>query len=73
MNWNNINEWHLDHIVPVKYFRDNYNFEDIEIQKICFHYLNMQPLWEKDNLKKATKINKSFAEKLILEIKSKIS
>lgn len=72
MSWDNLKEWHLDHIVPVKYFRDNYNFEEIEIQKVCFHYSNMQPLWEKDNLIKATNINPEFAEKKITEIRKLI-
>ena len=69
MSWDNLSEWHLDHIVPVKYFRDNYNFDDITTQKICFHYSNMQPLWEKDNLTKATNVDSDFAEQKISEIR----
>ena len=54
MNWENRDKWHLDHIVPIKYFEKNYDMKDFEIQKICFHYLNFQPLWAKDNLSKGS-------------------
>ena len=73
MNWENINEWQLDHIVPVKYFRDNYDLTDINIQKICFHYSNLQPMWSKHNLSKGDKVNPLFAEEKISEIKKLIN
>ena len=73
MNWENINEWQLDHIVPVKYFRDNYDLTDISIQKICFHYSNLQPMWSTHNLSKKDKVNQEFAEKKITEIKKLIN
>ena len=43
---NKYKSWNLDHIVPVNTF----DFTDIKQQKICFHYTNLRPLWEKDNL-----------------------
>jgi len=40
--------WHVDHIKAVA----NFDLEDEEEQKKCFHYTNLQPLWAEDNLKK---------------------
>lgn len=51
MNWNNRNLWHVDHIRPVKSF----NLIDIEEQKKCFHYTNLQPLWSYENFQKSSK------------------
>jgi hypothetical protein len=50
MSWNNYNYcgWHLDHIKPCAAF----DLTDPEQQKQCFHYLNLQPLWAKENLLK---------------------
>lgn len=50
MAWGNYGYygWHLDHIVPCAKFV----LSDVEQQKQCFHYTNMQPLWAEDNLKK---------------------
>ena len=74
MSWDNYGRfgWHIDHIVPISYFIENYNFESIEIQKICFNFRNLQPLWEKDNIIKSNKISKEEAEKKIAEIKKLI-
>jgi len=44
--------WHVDHIRPCCSF----DLTDIDQQKICFHYSNLQPLWAEDNLKKGSKI-----------------
>lgn len=49
MSWENISGWHIDHIKPCSKF-DLSKFED---QKVCFHYSNLQPLFEKDNLEKS--------------------
>lgn len=48
MNWDNYGEWHIDHIKPCCSF----DLTDLEQQKICFHYSNLQPLWAKDNMRK---------------------
>ena len=56
MSWNNYGEWHVDHIIPINYFLKNFDFNDVEIQKECFNYKNLQPLWSLDNLKKGSKI-----------------
>ena len=43
--------WHIDHIKPCAAF----DLTDIEQQKECFHYTNLQPLWAKENLEKGDK------------------
>lgn len=52
MDWSNIGEWEIDHIMPCSSF----NLTDIEEQKKCFHYTNLQPLWKMDNRRKGKKI-----------------
>lgn len=48
MTWNNYGQWHIDHIKPCAKF----DLTNLEEQKICFHYTNLQPLWAVDNIKK---------------------
>ena len=50
MNWDNIGQWHMDHIYPVSLAKD----EDELIR--LNHYTNFQPLWAEDNIKKGNKI-----------------
>ena len=45
--------WHIDHKKPCCAF----DLSDLEQQKICFHYSNLQPLWAKDNLEKGGNYN----------------
>lgn len=54
MNWENHSfyGWHIDHIKPCASF----DLSKSQQQKICFHYMNLQPLWAKDNLSKHTTI-----------------
>ena len=50
MTWENHGEWHIDHIIPIKY--DNPTLED-QIERL--QYTNLQPLWAIDNLKKGNR------------------
>jgi hypothetical protein len=52
MSWDNYGEWHIDHIKPCSSF----DLSNVEQQKVCFNYKNLQPLWAEDNLRKGAKI-----------------
>jgi hypothetical protein len=53
MTWDNCgrNGWHIDHIRPC----DSFNLEDPDQQRICFHFKNLQPMWEADNISKSNR------------------
>lgn len=53
MSWDNwgTKGWHIDHIRPCASFDPT----DLEQQKQCFHYTNLQPLWAEENLRKHSK------------------
>jgi transposase-like protein len=49
MNWENHGEiWEIDHIKPC----DNFDLTNIEQQKQCFHYTNLQPLFKTSGIAK---------------------
>jgi hypothetical protein len=50
MSWDNRNEWHIDHIIPVS------SFDKSEKMSVVNSLDNLQPLWAKDNLSKGSKI-----------------
>lgn len=50
MNWENRNEWHIDHIVPLASAKTSE-----EIHRL-FHYKNLQPLWAVENMIKGAKM-----------------
>lgn len=54
MSWENANEWHVDHIIPISSF----SFESYECEgfKAAWAITNLRPLWAKDNLEKSDKI-----------------
>ena len=54
MTWNNygLHGWHMDHITPLSIF----NMKNPAEQRIAFHYMNYQPLWALDNIKKGNKV-----------------
>lgn len=53
MNWDNREEWHIDHIKPESLF--NYSDFNEPQFKECWSLNNLQPLWAEDNLKKSNK------------------
>jgi hypothetical protein len=67
MTWKNYGtNWHIDHKIPIAVF----NFstpEDIDF-RLCWALKNLQPLDALENLKKHTKIEKSFQPSLRLSI-----
>jgi hypothetical protein len=59
MTWGNYGTvWHLDHYVPCSYFDLSYPAQ----QKICFHFLNINPLKKIDNLKKNNTLPSDYLE-----------
>jgi|ERR1039458_10022071 hypothetical protein len=51
MTWENCgrNGWHIDHHKPCKRF----DLTDPDQQRLCFHFKNLKPLWEADNISKS--------------------
>jgi hypothetical protein len=55
MAWNNYGPvWHIDHIRPCASF----DLTDLEQQKLCFHFSNLQPLLAQENLSKGSKLTR---------------
>ena len=61
MNWDNQGQWHIDHIIPCK----AWNLENEEDQRICFSWMNLQPLWGKENLEKSGNYTEEDKQDLI--------
>ncbi len=59
MSWDNIEKWHVDHVVPRSFFVYE-KPEDQEFQ-YCWSLHNLQPLWAKDNIVKSNKLIKGAA------------
>lgn len=53
MSWENHGEWHIDHIIPIKYKEDDEPILEEVIKRL--HYTNTQPLWAKENISKGNK------------------
>lgn len=51
MSWNNMGEWHIDHILPVSIF--TYQDENDPDFKACWALSNLRPLWALENIKKS--------------------
>jgi len=54
MSWENRNDWHIDHIVPISAF--NFSSPEDEEFKKCWDLSNLRPLWWKENLTKGNKL-----------------
>lgn len=53
MAWENYGPvWHIDHVRPCISF----DLTQLEQQKICFHFSNLQPLFAIDNIRKGAKL-----------------
>lgn len=50
MNWDNRNEWHIDHIIPLSFASNESELLSIN------HYKNLRPLWIVDNQLKSDSI-----------------
>ena len=66
MTWDNHGrgecKWQIDHIMPCTLF----DLTKPEEQLKCFHYTNLQPLWQHDNLSKQDKIEVLTSEGVFL-------
>ena len=51
--WDNMDEWHIDHIRPVSSF--DFDSTDHPDFKKCWALNNLQPLWAFDNMSKGDK------------------
>jgi len=51
MSWNNYGRWHIDHRVACARF----DLTKRENQLKCFHYSNLQPLWDYENFSKGAR------------------
>ena len=63
MSWDNMDKWHIDHILPVASF--NFDSPDDEDFKECWALSNLQPLWAEENLAKGTKILSEHERRVI--------
>ena len=61
MSWDNIDEWHLDHIIPKTAFK--YKSTDDATFKTCWSLVNLQPKWAEDNMEKEFKFDGGYYRK----------
>ena len=51
MTWSNQGRWHIDHRIPVSAF----DMDNVVERKAAWHYLNLQPMWGNENIRKSNK------------------
>lgn len=51
MTWSNQGRWHIDHRIPVSAF----DMDNVVERKAAWHYLNLQPMWGSENIRKSDK------------------
>lgn len=65
MSWSNhgqgTDKWHIDHLIPVARFNLSYESH----RSVCFHFLNLRPYWQNDNLHKGNRLAHRIPSKLI--------
>lgn len=59
MSWENRDQWHIDHIVPLASAKT-----EARLVELC-HYSNLQPLWASENMSKGSKIILDYSSKKI--------
>lgn len=62
MTWENMGQWHIDHIIPISAF--NFSAPEHIDFKRCWALENLRPLWAKENISKSNKILKPFQPSL---------
>lgn len=66
MTWNNHgrgpDKWNIDHKIPCSSF----DLTNPEQQRACFHFTNLQPLWQPDNMRKGAKLPLDFVAAAVL-------
>lgn len=58
MTWDNMGEWHIDHVIPDSWF--NYSSIGDESFKKCWALDNLQPMWKVENLSKNNRYSGSY-------------
>jgi len=59
MTWEDIGNWHIDHIIPVASA-----INEEEVFKLN-HYSNLQPMWGKENIQKSDNYNEADKKKYL--------
>lgn len=52
MSWENMSDWHIDHILPRAMF--NYETEYDPDFRVCWSLTNLRPIWAEENIKKGS-------------------
>lgn len=64
MTWENYGDyWHIDHIIPVRYFKENGDITNAATQQKAFNYRNLRPLEAIKNLSKNDKFDLNLIDK----------